>query len=287
MALASLSLTLIAGCAQTTSNAIVSSQTFDADSSFIEGVVLDDEYIAVADVSVVVAPGDGGGVTSADGLFRIGPVEPGSYVITATKEGYASTFAEVAVFETESPRVTLFLNAISSSVPYHDTTLAAAFLDCFFAAQGLSSRCNPVDRVTGQNLTGDSSRAFFEVPGENLANLLFEVNWQPTSATGQDIRVWWEPRGSAVALGGVTPQFLLVEGSAPLRAWVTPGEPGVNGNTAFDGTQGFQYTAQNRPSVGNATLVVAAVYLEQRVDDWFTWFYNRPGPVDFTALPDA
>lgn len=36
----------------------------------------------------------------------------------------------------------------------------------------------------------------------------------------------------------------------------------------------------------NGTVPFTAVYLNHRADTWLTFFHNRAGPRDFTALPD-
>jgi hypothetical protein len=65
-----------------------------------------------------------------------------------------------------------------------------------------------------------------------------------------------------------------------------PGLTAPGGTVAFNGNRSVTYEAFIRGSETNAT-VPAALYVDHRADNWFTFFYNRRGSPEFTALSDG
>jgi hypothetical protein len=76
-------------------------------------------------------------------------------------------------------------------------------------------------------------------------------------------------------------------GSSPIRFRLTPGERwGPDPYVAFPSDAGHGFNAYLMPPFGTPTDPVL-VYLDQRTDNFLTFFYNRPAPDGFSALPDA
>lgn len=251
----------------------------------IRGRVLDVEIVPIPAVDVTLLDTDFVAATDDEGLFTFQGLEPGEYTIAATKNGYASVATTVAVNAGEVSQATVTMTATSLHVPYHESRVFVALLDCSWAAATATFPCVPIDRVTGQNVTGDQSAWRFVIPAPGLANVLHEMVWT-AQPTGREMKVVITEPNQPVFVGGVSRFFLFNQGPSPLRAWLTPGVTAVGGSIPFDGNESVLYSAYIRGSERNNT-VPAALYIDQRANNWFTFFYNRPGPIDYTALPDA
>lgn len=254
------------------------------ESYFVRGLVVDSEFVPVADAAVTAAPGDWVATTGPDGAFELGPLAPATYRVEASKPGYKASALDVVVAQASPERLLITLIPVASHVPYHTTVLFVALLDCSWATFGATFPCIPIDRVTGQNITGDRSRWKFQIPDPGLANLLHEMEWKP-QATGRDMKISITEPNQPVFIGGVTKFYLFRFGGSPLRSWLWPGQIAPGGSVPFDGNQSAKYDAFIRGSETNHTIPFV-LYIEQRANNWFTFFYNRPGPPDFTALPD-
>ncbi len=76
-------------------------------------------------------------------------------------------------------------------------------------------------------------------------------------------------------------------GGSPYRTFLIPGEEGDGASQAFEGNESTPYQMLYRPWVTNSTTGASVVvYVNHRVDSYYTFFYHRAGPTDFTALPD-
>lgn len=254
------------------------------ESYFARGLVVDSEFVPLADAAVVATPGDRVATTGPDGTFELGPLAPGAYRIEASKAGYQAFAVAVVIAQSNPERLLFTLIPVASTVPYHSTQLFVALLDCSWATFGATFPCVPIDRVTGQNITGDRSKWKFEIPDPGLANLLHEMEWKP-QATGRDMKISITEPNQPVFIGGVTKFYLFRFGGSPLRSWLWPEKVAPGGSVPFDGNQSAKYDAFIRGSETNQT-VPFALYVEQRANNWFTFFYNRPGRSDFSALPD-
>lgn len=249
----------------------------------IHGLVVDAEFIPLPDAVVAIQPGDLVNRTATDGSFRLGPVDPGTYVVVAEKEGYLTTEVEIQATE-GMDRVVIELTPTSRDVPYHEMWSRVAFIDCTMSVAGLVAPCVPIDAATGQNITGDQSTFEWEIPNPGLANMLSEMTWQEQT-TGESMFIVFLDPGTTTFASGVTPFYYSQSGTPPLRGWLVPGEVGPGADTPFDGNESREYHVKIRASTEGST-VPATVFIQHRVDFWFTFFYNRPGPESFTALPD-
>lgn len=251
----------------------------------IRGVVVDAEIVPVKAADVELVGHGKVATTDAGGAFSFSALEPGTYTLVASKAGYAGAESAVAVAAGQVAAVSLALTPVALNVPYHETILIVALLDCSWAITSATFPCVPIDRVTGQNITGDRSAWKFSIPAAGLANLLHEMEWSP-QPIGREMKVVITEPNQPVFIGGVTRFYLVNQGPTPLRAWLEHGKVAVGGSVAFDGNESTRYDAYIRGSPSNNTIPQAALYIDQRANNWFTFFYNRPGNPDFTALPD-
>ncbi len=257
----------------------------DGDGVMLRGLVVDTEFFPLDEAAVTLAGSDETTVTDGNGTFELGPVAVGSaFTLVVEKMGYLDQeVAGQAAADDRQILVTLTPTALD--VPFHETFVHVALLDCSWAILSATFPCVPIDRVTGQNITGDRSEWNFEIPYDGLADLLHEMTWQE-QATGKDMKIVMTDPGEAVFVGGVSNFYLSRAGGDPLRSWLVPGQVGPGGDVPFDGNESREYRAFIRGSESNMTVPVAAIYIEHRADNWFSFFYNRAGPRDFTALPD-
>jgi hypothetical protein len=279
--------TLAAGCigpgASGTAPASIGGLDGDLGAIRVQVVDLEIVPVEVADVSIVGTPF----LMQTDGAGQafFAQLSPGEYVIAVSKQGYAETTGKAFVSAGEVASVAVTLTAIASNVPYHDTQVFVALLDCSWAAAGATFPCVPIDRVTGQNITGDESAWRFTIPASGLANVLHEMTWNP-QPTGREMKVVMTPPNQPVFVGGVSAFYMLNQGPSPLRMWLTPGVVAAGGSIPFDGNESTPYSAYIRGSERNNTAPLA-LYIEQRAENWFTFFYNRAGSPEYTALPDV
>jgi hypothetical protein len=251
---------------------------------FVAGRVVDDQIVPLENVTVT--GGDHLSLTDANGSFLLGPFLPGeTIVIRGEKAGYADA-EQSALIVVEPPiRILLTLQPVSTNVPYYATIPHVAFIECAWAGPIGSLPCNPVDRQLGTNFTNDQSQWYFSVPGAGVVALLHEATWQ-ANAFGRDMRfLLFHPdlvTGSAV--GG--DPYLDARGPSPRHNWLVAGEEAQGAAAPFDATEGFQYQALYRPWTTNSTIPGWAVYIQHRVENFYTYFYHRQGPQDFSVLPD-
>lgn len=259
----------------------------DSDSFLIDGLVIDTEILPIEGARVTLEPlGLVTNSTSA-GVFRFGPISQGDYTIRVEKQGYAPATREMLIAQTAPERVAITLTPVASTVPYHVTHTYAAYIMCTLNAL-VFAPCVPVNVLTGQNVTEDRAEFNFRVPSPGLVDLLHEMIWRP-QATGHDMAITIRDPSLAVVAGGVTVIYAANSGGPGLRTWVVTGivNEDVGGTHVFEATEGKPYTAIIRASTGNSTTPGAAVFIDHRVENYFTFFYNRAGPRDFTVIPDA
>lgn len=256
----------------------------DPEAAYVVGRVVDVEIVPLE--GVTVSADERSTVTDANGTFRLGPFDQGQVVtLQADKEGYASGSGEVAATSDGAEPVLIILVPVASSVPYYETIPHVAFIDCAWAGPPGSLPCNPVDRQLGTNFTNDQSQWFFSIPGPNLAALLHEAVWAP-SPWGRDMRflLFHPDLVSGSAVGGDV--YLDSRGGSPDRSWLIAGQEAERADVPFDGNESFLYQALYRPWTTNSTLPGWGLAVQQRVENFYTFFYHREGRDDFTVLPD-
>lgn len=252
----------------------------------LDGLVVDSEIVPVVGALVTLTPGNVSVETPESGRVQFGPLGPGDYTLAATKAGYAPVTVNVTIAQSQPPRIILTLIPIASNVPFHETHIFVAYIFCTMQVAGAFSPCLPLNVLTGQNITQDRAEFHFTIPREGLADLLHEMVWK-AQATGRNMQVTIRPPNLALVVGGVTTIYLSKQGSSPLRSWVVPGKLNEGATAKFDGNVSMKYTTILRASQTNSTTGYAAVYIDHRVNNYFTFFYNRAGPREFTVIPDT
>ena len=272
--------------------------SFDKGDVVIRGIVVDEELVPLEGVVIHDAASLLSVETDTTGQFALGPVTEGEHALTASKDGYQPLSLTVQVFDESVEGVRFLLSAVATTVPYHETTNHVTFVNCASYNPIGGVPCTElIDYVVGGNqVSPQESFAFrFKIPNAGLADLLIEMVWAP-QAFGPDAAFWIQtPPGQPVTAASV--KYFSMRGGNPLRGWVTANVANQNYESVFDAEPNkIEYDAVTAWSDGNATIPRqqtpvtgisgVSIYINHRVETWMTFFYNREGTRDYTALPD-
>lgn len=268
----------------------------------LAGLVVDSEAIPLGGATVVVIPGDIVFETDSTGLFRIASLLAGDYVVSAEKKGYADAEVEVAVVAGQTVDITLILEPIAASVPFHEILTFEGYLMCHFFMNTetppfyVNAPCGgAIDLITGQDLSEDVFIFPFRIEKPGFSNLLIEMEWEPQQFGTNAVVVVWGSR-EAAQTSGTTIQYYGDAQASPFRALLTPGvlnhgwqvpDEAPDENATFyptpNATAEYQYVWAG--GGGNTTIPGVAIFVDLRSTSYLTFFYNRPASAQFTALP--
>lgn len=252
---------------------------------FLNILVIDQELLPIEGALLALLPGPILTNTTADGRATFGPLAEGVYTIIVEKQGYATIEKPVTIAQSPPDRVIISVIPTASDVPYHLTHTFVAYIFCTATVGGTFAPCLPLNVLTGQEITQDRAEFDFEIPYPGLVDLLHEMVWQRQS-TGVDMSVTIRPPGAPLVVGGVTVTYLSTGGGSPLRSWVVAGIENAGASAPFDANESTPYTTIIRGNSDNTTGGAMSLYLDHRVNNYFTFFYNRAGPREFTVIPE-
>ena len=282
-------LTVLSGCSAAPEPATVSNaggSGGDPEDGFILNIlIIDQELVPIDQALVTLTPGPQSTNTSTDGRASFGPLVEGDYTVRVEKDGYATIGKQVFIAQSPPDRLIVSLVPVASDVPYHLTHVFVAYIFCTMTISNTFAPCVPVNVLTGQNITEDRAEFNFQIPYPGLADMLHEMVWQ-RQPTGVDMSVTIRPPGAPLVVGGVTVTYLSTGGGSPLRNWVVAGVENEGASAPFDANESTPYTTIIRGNSDNTTGNLMSLYLDHRVNNYFTFFYNRPGPRDFTVIPE-
>lgn len=278
---------VLAGCAGGDPARLARTEVFgEANGGSLCGLVVDVEFLPVAGATVGASGHDRTVLTDPTGGFCLGPFGAGTEVeLWVEADGYASATSTQRVGASDGP-VTVILEPLPGLEPYHETVPHVAFIECAWGASFAGTLpCNPVDRTLGTSITVDNSQYFFDIPGPNLAALLFEAEWQQNQL-GRDMRFILLVPDIIESNYATGEPMLDGRGSAPYRTWLYPGQEGERASQPFVGNESTPYQMLYRPWTTNSTTGVFAIYVQHRVESYYTFFYHRALAEDWTALPE-
>lgn len=251
------------------------------------GIVVDAEFFPVAGATVGIDPGEHRTTSDANGTWCLGPIDAFTKVeVWVEANGFQPFSIELQVQDQPPETIVVTLASVPGQEPYEETIPHVAFIECAWASSFLGTLpCNPVDRTLGTQTTVDNSQYFFEIPAPGLAAMLFEAKWE-SQPLGDDMRFILLIPDIVESNYATGDPMLDGRGGSPYATWLYPGEEGERASQAFVGNESTPYQMLYRPWVTNSTLGVFAVYINHRVESYYTFFYHREGPTDFTALPD-
>ncbi|MGB1585658.1 MAG: carboxypeptidase-like regulatory domain-containing protein [Thermoplasmatota archaeon] len=219
-----LSLTL-AGCAEETAGPTPAEEgpvaQFDEVTGAVRGVVVDEQVVPVAGVTVTLA--DTSTTTDADGSFVFNNVVPGSYVLEASSPLHNGVQQTITVAAGEATDVVkIQMTRLFSEDPYVEPFQFKGRLACHLQA-GLTAPCvtDFTQIVPGcgngcvpqlRTALGDSRDFIYEITGGWQTHVV-ELTWKPTSvATSQNLGIIVRD----FAPGGANHQYASSGGSDPV-----------------------------------------------------------------------
>lgn len=131
-------LAVLAGCSGSPSNPLADDAPgLDVTDSTggIRGIVVDAAVMPVAGAEVTLS-GGATATSGSGGLFNFTGLEPGTYVLSASKPGYTSyqTATEVVAGVSDPPIVKILLERLTSAQPYIDHFKLDGYYECGFSA---------------------------------------------------------------------------------------------------------------------------------------------------------
>lgn len=269
----------------------------------ISGTIIDTELLPIAQVDIAITPGDHIVLTDIEGNFVVGPLEPGTYVVSASKRGYASKEQQVTVTEDDETKIRLTLEAVASDVPHHETFSESMYLICHVVVPNpatlatsyiLNAPCaGVVDLFTGAVNTLDHWMFSFTIDKPGFQSLVMEMVWE-SQQLGHDGLMQLSTLGTAeveptggVGVGGTVyggemgePFYMLIH--AGQNYW-DPDDPEATFYPVANETEHFQMLIAG--GAGNNTLPNTAFFIEFRPTAYLTFFYNRQAQDGFSILP--
>lgn len=286
---------VFAGCVgETPKSATGPNVSLDKDVTAIRGIVIDDELVPIEGATITDAGSDRTAMTDAQGVFILGPLEEGEHPLTASKIGYQSVSIDVRIFDEPVEGIRFILTAAASNVPYHETTNHVTFVNCASRNPIGGTPCTalPDYLLGGHAVSPSESFAFqFTVPSPNLVDLLVELVWTDQAFADDMAFKMQTPPGQPATNLATT--YYYMEGGQPLRGWIQAGVEN-QGEAMFDAEpnkvtyEGMTIWSGNNATIPGVPGVASGTtfYFNHRTDAWLTYFYNRAGSREFTALPD-
>lgn len=262
---------------------------------FLDGIVVTEAIVPIANANVTATPGDLTATTDESGAFRFGPLEPGSYAITVRVDGYAQQTVQASA----GPEVLkVVMVAVRTDVPYIEVLSYDAYLFCTFDNwvvnfQIIGAPClGVIDLVTGQQVSQDKWQFRFDVTSPGLKGLLVEMVWdeQPLGKhMGMLLRnVAGAGSGIDAAGEGVDVQYASTRGPSPLQMWVIQGIENPGGEQPFHvDNETTQYQVLILGRADNTQTADVHLMVENRPQVFLTLFYHQLGDPSYTVLDNA
>jgi hypothetical protein len=282
---------LLAGCSDPPAAAEVAA----GPGLFIEGLVVTQAIVPIADAAVTLLPGELSGTTDAGGLFRLGPLAAGSYQVVVKADGYAD---QVVQAQAGGELLKVVLANTRSDVPYIEVLKFDGYLMCttdqnLAGYQVVGAPCfGVVDIVTGQQVSQDYWQFEFPVDAPGLAGILVEMVWEE-QALGTNMGILLRNvvgAGGGIDAGGTNTdiQYASGEGPSPLQVWVHQGieNPGADEGAAFQVPQNdtMRYKALVLGRADDSKPADVHLMLENRPQVFVTKFFHAPGDPSYSVL---
>lgn len=318
----SLGLALVfAGCAggsAKTGTAPVASSEIQASGSPIEGtgaitgVIIDDQTLPLAGVSIAVRSVDVGttleALTDEAGRFSVSGIAAGSYHVFAAKLGHESATKAVTVGDGETVTLTLTLAPILVDMIFHETIGPYnGFVTCAYTKAGISGLPadlpNQVDGSVTYNCPSQAGAALgsavnnfdFDLAQENIQAIQGELRWTPGAVgTSQRLSLFLSPDGGSggnwyCTNGGVSPVVMVWHVDEEKDQCAQKGADPDPETPEMDTTlQLSVYLPFDRI---NATAVEKSsppnIVFQQKYESIATLFYGKDPEPAFSAFTDA
>lgn len=149
----------------------------------LRGVVIDEAIRPLGDVLVNVVKPGGGNLTMEtedDGLFGFDGLDPGTYFITAAKDGFVAVQAsgEVVAGDADPDPIKIMLLRDPANAPYIQQEHLDGFVTCSIRPMFIAAQCPGA----GGNIVNEN----YEMP-RKPSWIQSEMTWDSTQATGDEL----------------------------------------------------------------------------------------------------
>lgn len=159
----------------------------------VTGVVVDSGFNPVAEVDVrlfVLSQPKSPLATMRtieDGAFQVGPLEPGSYSVVATRDGFGAASQFLEVFAGETSHANLQLTDLPTKNPYVEVLPFTGMMRCGFSAIVYSDNCGAVTEVQGETKISKSYNI-----SAGFQTIVIETTWPYGDETMDNWLRWQE-----------------------------------------------------------------------------------------------
>lgn len=270
------------------------------DSAVIEGVVTDTAVSPIGQANVTVVELDITVQTRSTGGFEIGPIEPGTYTLTARAPGFISAQQTVRAEAGQTVSVDFLLSHLSKDEPFMQKFEVAGFMQYGWGAgvnvDGMSTWIRDTN-CDYDEIAGPLCRGEFELEPP-LESLIFEMAWEPSSPLAQTFLAMMRVSDNSSVITGEW-GFFSIEGESPLyhrmdredldAVMANFTERCEDGQDEFCGLnfrdQGWPLQTRVWPGYQCPTdMGVFCAVLEQEYTQFVTAFYHAPGPAEYAIL---
>lgn len=268
----------------------------------IRGVVVDERIVPVAGVNVTLTSLGRSTSSNADGAFGFQGLEPGTYFLSASKDGFKAVQQSVDVVAgRDDPPVTRILLTVDGSYvkPYYETYTLSGFIQCGITTSAIAAAvcsipngCNPgIFGVCATNSTYTQDVFNQFIPLTSVPTFIqHELVWDATQSTGDQLSLAvrtatqqeWDQGGYHDDIGGD------IIGTSPLVAMVNAtmikdNDIGVNGTGLAPAvfTGGMAGTAPclpETPATNPGCLFANGATVNQKFDLYTHIFYGYTPP---------
>lgn len=265
------------------------------------GQVLDEEFRAIPNATVAVPSTTLVTQTDGAGDFEIGPLEPGSYDVSAYALGYGSLARRVDVVAGQSVDVTFALPILASGAAFYESFPYVGFEACQWYFEGAIAHCTlPYTQAHGTLRDNGVNLSQYGAPRdlqENKDRYNFTVRADHTGIVSELV---WQAQSA-----GATWQALILACGWYSALWdecVPPGETHTGIRYHFEVGQNpirlqwkmdeeqLAYLAKSpwimsRANVYGSDQIAVGAAFEQRIEMFNTVFYGAEPPEEFSAGP--
>lgn len=236
----------------------------------IEGLIVDEEELPIANVTVALSGTNLTTSTTPGGRFSIPDVAAGGHTLMAERLGYARFSGPVDVVAGNTTQVTVqMLMVCICDGAAIDTEPHEGYIECSFNPYFAVNPCG--------DLVSNSIQNFRVTPGTSdaLKEIILELVWEPgTAATGQDLELDFCPLQEGPSQGTVmcVEYYGFTHGASPQKLRIPA-------------------AALPYPDIVDYEAWVGAGYqspypvVKQNFDLWVSLCYVQNCPPDFSALP--
>lgn len=247
--------------------------TPQSDRGSISGIVLDDEQMPVAGVTVALVESANETRSAQDGRFTFNGLEPGSYTLVATRVGFDQTAQKAQVVAGEVAELEIRLKPIRVAEPW---VWVYEFTRDVLAGNYIAASPNNVQTWAHRYELADNPWV--------MEDLFFEVRWEPSTVLADGIRF-----ASGIDAHDGDRPLCSLEGNAPLDC-LTPREAlAQDWGCEFDEEEpddsGCHIEWVFRPGGSSVLAAQAGLWPDEAITVYSSHFFRQAMPAGYSGAP--